>query len=457
MGFFDDVGNMASVGAGGFGSFVGNTVGGLTGNLAKGLTPQNDFHVGPPLDPTLLNGYMAGAQGNLGQNQTQQQALVAALMARGGGQGMSQQNALASQLQAQAMGNGPNPAAQALHQATNQNIAQSTGMIASQKGISPALAARLASENAGRMNQQAAGQAATMQAEQQLGAQSQLGNIYGQIQGQQAQAFQNAGNIYGNMGNQNLQNFQSSGQLANDSALGAQRINAATAAQNTAATQNTNSGILNSIGQALMPSGGGGKAHGGMIQKYADGGQVFGQGGMFGKSNSSAGIAQQMLADAGVPMWQNGVTPLNLSMPKAPMAAGGSETGLMAGGADAADIGGMATMVAAHGGKVPHHLHPIARIYHPQMMTKGPAKLKAEGGKVPGKAQVAGDSERNDTVSTMLSPGEIVLPRSVVNAPDPAAAAAKFVAEHLKKRDEGASPEDFKAALKKAISSRKGK
>jgi hypothetical protein len=37
-----------------------------------------------------------------------------------------------------------------------------------------------------------------------------------------------------------------------------------------------------------------------------------------------------------------------------------------------------------------------------------------EGGVVPGKAKVPGDHPANDTVPTMLSPGEVVLPRSAV-------------------------------------------
>lgn len=39
-----------------------------------------------------------------------------------------------------------------------------------------------------------------------------------------------------------------------------------------------------------------------------------------------------------------------------------------------------------------------------------------EGGKVPGQAQVPGDHPANDTVPAMLSPGEVVIPRSVVQA-----------------------------------------
>ena len=41
-------------------------------------------------------------------------------------------------------------------------------------------------------------------------------------------------------------------------------------------------------------------------------------------------------------------------------------------------------------------------------------EMASEGGKVPGKAKVAGDSPTNDVVPAKLSPGEIVIPRTVV-------------------------------------------
>ena len=47
-------------------------------------------------------------------------------------------------------------------------------------------------------------------------------------------------------------------------------------------------------------------------------------------------------------------------------------------------------------------------------------KFFAEGGKVPGKAEVEGDSYANDKVPAMLSPGEIVVPRSKSNDPEKA-------------------------------------
>lgn len=53
------------------------------------------------------------------------------------------------------------------------------------------------------------------------------------------------------------------------------------------------------------------------------------------------------------------------------------------------------------------------------------------GGPVPGRARVVGNSSKNDVVHAMLSPGEIVLPRSITQAKNAPEAAAKFVAKHL--------------------------
>jgi hypothetical protein len=69
----------------------------------------------------------------------------------------------------------------------------------------------------------------------------------------------------------------------------------------------------------------------------------------------------------------------------------------------------------------------------PRSQLHGALNFKS-GGSVPGQAQVAGDSPKNDTVNAKLSPGEVVIPRSVMQSKDPAAAAAKFVAAVLAKK-----------------------
>ena len=53
------------------------------------------------------------------------------------------------------------------------------------------------------------------------------------------------------------------------------------------------------------------------------------------------------------------------------------------------------------------------------------AMMASRGGTVPGHALYDGDHRANDTVPAMLSPGEIVIPRSFANDPSKAAEFAK--------------------------------
>jgi hypothetical protein len=56
------------------------------------------------------------------------------------------------------------------------------------------------------------------------------------------------------------------------------------------------------------------------------------------------------------------------------------------------------------------------------------------GGHVPGKAKVKGNSYKNDNVKALLSPGEIVIPRSVTQGKDPIRGAAEFVRAVMAKK-----------------------
>lgn len=55
-------------------------------------------------------------------------------------------------------------------------------------------------------------------------------------------------------------------------------------------------------------------------------------------------------------------------------------------------------------------------------------KFASDGGRVPGKAPVFGNDERNDIVPSMLSPGEGVIPRTEMRDPERAAAFARALA-----------------------------
>jgi hypothetical protein len=178
-------------------------------------------------DPTLRSGDIAAAQ-------KQQQANLAG------------QQALAQQLQAQAMGVGPSVAQEALKQAMNRGTKQTTAAMASQKGINPALAQRMAADIGAQGMQETAAQGAQLRAQEQLGAQGALGGLYGQM-GQQA--------------------LTSQGQM-----LAAQQaqnqINAGIEAQNAANIAGLAGGFLNAAGSAAT-MGMMRKAHGGKIEGKA--------------------------------------------------------------------------------------------------------------------------------------------------------------------------------------------
>lgn len=77
------------------------------------------------------------------------------------------------------------------------------------------------------------------------------------------------------------------------------------------------------------------------------------------------------------------------------------------------------------------------------------------GGSVPGMARVPGDSPKNDTVPARLSPGEVVIPRTIAHSPD---MAANFI-RHLHRQmtpKSSVHPEDIKSVLHALTSIRDG-
>lgn len=293
----------------GFGGLVGSILNPLIGD-----TGQSTFQAAPP--PIVKQDFLPQISA-----QQQRQSDVYA-----------QQQNLAQALLQQTQGTGPNPAQAQLAQATGQNVAQQGALMASQRGASanPALLARQAAQQGAGIQQNAAGQAATLQAQQQLAAQQALQ--------QQQQAM--AGNAL------SAEQIQQGGQ----------------ASQNTAIVGGTN-----------------------------------------GANEINAGISKS-----------NAQT------------QGGILGGLISGGGAA-----LASSLApkkAHGGEI----------------------TMLDGGGVPGEAQVSGDSEKNDTVEALLSPGEIVLPRSVTQGPDMEKKVIEFL-KHIKK-SKGHGYSDVADAKKKKLS-----
>jgi hypothetical protein len=288
---------------GGVASAIGSVFGGIAGGFSEGAGLNASYTpVQADIEKQKFLELISQAQGGLGGIQNQQQALSQALLA-------------------QSQGQGPNPAQEMLKQQTQANVKGAAGLAASTKGVNPAMASRMAAQQGGMMNQQAAGQAALMGAQQQLGAQSQLGNLYGQM-GQQNLGYQ-----------QMLQQAQAEqNRLAAGQTQQANQIGADISLGNTNARRQMVGGLLQAGGQAAMMGMGGGKG----------------------------GAA-------------------------APGNAGGSSMGQM--------------------------------------------PMMAGGGFVGGQASVGGDSPTNDTVPALLSPGEIIIPRSKADDPE----AAKAFIEHLLK------------------------
>jgi len=306
-------------------------MGAITGLLGLNGQPTN------PVNQGQIQGSITGSQNAL----TQQQGLLNALQ---GQNGLANQSSVYNQLQGVANGTGPNPAQTMLNQATGQNVANQASLAAGQRGAASnvGLIARQAAQQGSNAQQQAAGQAATMQANQSLGALGQLNGI----------ANQQVQNQIGATGAVTQANQAQQGAM-----LGAQQgYNSNLAGMQNAETKNQGNalaGLGNGIATALNLAGGG-----------------------------------------RVPPQQ---------APQGPQ----SSLGMYLAGAYAA------------GGNV------------------GSA-LKS-GGHVPGTPKVGGavNSYSNDTVDAKLSPGEIVLPRSVTMSKDPVGAAAKFVQATLAKKRGG--------------------
>lgn len=196
--------------------------------------------------------------------------------------------------------------------------------------------------------------------------------------------------LAGQQGQQQLLNAQAGMQLQSQNALGnqyaqmsneslqgqsigqgalssANTVNAGVAAGNAAGNKGLLGGIMGGVSSIL-----GGLHDGGEVKKMADGGGVLNAQPLMGMANYSA--------------------------PAAPAPAAEDKKSDSGGG-----LGAIMSLAA----------------------------LLSNGGNVPGQAKTKGDSEQNDVVPTMLSPGEIVIPRSIAQHEDAPEKAAEFI-RHLK-------------------------
>lgn len=399
-GFVSDLG---SKGIGGFGAL---------GSQLTGMTNGSILGGGAGLDPT--NRFKATAPEITTQNLNPQITYNAEEANRV----YNQQQGLANQLLAQTQGQGPNPALAQLNQTTGQNVANQAALMASQRGASanPALLARQAAMQGANTQQQAVGQGATLQAQQQLAAQQALA----QQQAQMAQQNLQGESIYqGALAAQNSALTQGS--------LGAQNINANIQGQNASTRGGLLGGLLGGVAGGL--SSGLGFSQGGEVpnkNKMATGGEVN-------------GIAQYQTPGIGIPQLDipqaNTMGTAGKSMGNL---GGGLASGLFGGAGGSAATGtlmagGAGDAIAGGAGDALLEAAPLALAYKGG---KIPFSQMLAGGNVPGKAKVKGDNKKNDTVPTLLSPGEIVLPRSVTESSNVEAKAVEFL-KHLKSKKRG--------------------
>jgi hypothetical protein len=407
-------------------SFLGNLLNGAQGAGFQAVTPSQD--------------QLASANNNVNNAIGTQQAFVNAVNPSLNA-GLASQQALTGQLQNEAAGQGPNPALAQLNQTTGANVANQAALMAGQRGSSSnaGLIARQAAQQGAATQQQAVGQGATLVAQQQLAAQSNLTNLanseVGQVQGANS-ALQNAtasnqGNLYGAQSNANS-------------------TNASIAAGN-AKTQANIASMVPGVGAGIASSflADGGKVPQQPILQSAplsapqpppqssptQGPQSkIGQylAGMSQSANDSDNPVQQGFKSGQDFGKQIGNLIHGAAAPEAAEALGTDAAASVGTGAAAgAEAGGGLGLLAllAKGGKVPAMVSP-GEVYLSPNKAKKVAEGKASpksGEKIPGKAKVRGDSLKNDTVPRNLEPGGVVIPRSKTEGETPEVHMQRFV------------------------------
>lgn len=297
---------------------VSQVSGGLD-KLGQGLGRATGFD---QFEPEKYN-----IEGSAFQPTAQEQELTTALLARAQGRG------------------GPSAAEQQMRAGLDQQVSQAQALAASQRGVSPALAAKQAQQAAAQAGQATAQQTGILRSQEAMGAE-QLG----------AQALQSQ-----------RQSRMAEQQLKSGQSLGMNQL----AGQAYEASAGRLAGSIKAAGQA---AGGVPMAQGGIVPQMQSADNAMAQ----NFASMITGQVGQMMAK-GIAQ-KGGDTLEGLQLAKRPPDEG-------------AALGPSST----------------PKLSGPQMMMSG----MSDGGKVPGKPLVDGDYQANDIVPAMLSPGEIVVPRSI--------------------------------------------
>lgn len=382
-GFLSSIGKIAGFGAG---AGLAGIPGALAGGAlggAAGSTVENALGVG---GDAPNQGALAALQGQ-GLNMAQE---------AGADYGAQQANrtAFADQLAQGAQGKGPSLAQAQLQAAQDRGLAQQVAAAKANRAANPALAARQSAQLGAQMQQATAQNSATARMQEQQ---------------QQQQAYQNYLN--------STQNARAAGISAGTGAAsaGAANINAHEASQ-----KKMFGSLIGTAGQMF----GLGMAHGGVVPAKMSAGGVVGDDLKNVATYASGGLVEVNPAQAqSYDYYANMFADKSGEKDKSVKA---KQMFNLPNAAEADD----APSVAVGGGRE-------------AMM----ASAFYKGGKVPGQPQVEGDSEANDTVDAKLSPGEMVIPRSVVDAG--AKEVHNFAAELLKRgqSSKNAEPKSFGAVL----------
>lgn len=444
---------------------------GIIGSINGALGLNNNFQAsGSPVQAgtnnSQLNNSYSGVQTGLQYQQSLANTLgpQAAIAAQN-------QNDLALRLNAEANGQGPNVAENELSQATGNNISNQAALMAGQRGASSnvGLIARNAARQGADIQQNSAGEAATLQAQQQIAAQQGEANLAGAQIAQAGQAGNNASSAQ--ISEQNtLQGANTSYNNTNANVQGnINSTNAQTAAANQNKAGNLVGGLLSGASSVAASLG---LAKGGLVtkEKYAEGGEVsapcsvsdgymkkMAKGGLVGNplvsyqgysGNAPQSFAGQYLnggaSSGGSSPSMAGVS----SLPQYVDEGIGKGSGKKA-SSDSSSSAGTGTALGSTEGDYSTLTSDEAASSRGDLSTLVPdalamggkvgRKLAANGGKVKAsssdqKAVAKNNSYSNDKIPALLSEGEIVIPREITMhkmAPEKAAA---FVRKELAKK-----------------------
>lgn len=428
---------------------------GLIGGISNILGTNNNFqassaNIQQGTNASQLNNSYNGVQDALKQQQGvlgQQQGLTDTLTGQAN-QGANTQNTLTNMLTERANGGGPNPAQAQLNQNTGQNIAQQAALAAGQRGAgaNAGLIARQNAQQGAATQQNAVGQAATLNANQQIAAQNQLQSLAGTQVGQGQGALNSlsgAANAYGQAQQHEQGILQNANTAANNASVAMQsninNVNSGVSAGNQAQNNNILGGVAGAISgaSAMNAASKAALARGGVVKKYDDGGWVddaVSTAGPSVEATQGPNLKQTDLNEAGNDL--GGAIKDRFKTVDAPKTEANfkqPELGSQFAG-KAPGLGFVGSYLMASGGKVDNGgveamVSPKEKYLSPDAVKKvlagaDPMKL---GVTIPGKATVRGDSLKNDTVKTTLQEGGVVIPRHITTHKMASEKAAEFV------------------------------